>query len=190
MKPDKVSESLRRVAAKVEASRRPSVSKVAAAVRLVLAAVEGQPVTVELHGDTYEVANPGEEAFTERLWAFQFGSSGTARVLVWADSIEDGLEKATEYLRDHGKPGYFESDDSMKERYEEALREVGGDEEKAHEKAEEGLTYTESGYVPSHEWWVDEVIDEEDIEAAKAASPSDEDEGAEPAEPDLVQQQA
>ena len=101
----------------------------------------------------------------ERLWVFQFGATGPTNLLVWARSLEEGLEEAAGWLRDF-MPGHFMDDEYMKELYAEAREELGGDADEGEvaEHAEADLTYTESGYLASHEWWGSEA--EGELEAA------------------------
>lgn len=125
-------------------------------------------------GTTWAVANPSDHNWIDGLWALTFGASGSEHVLVWADSVEDALEEAAEWLKDTGKIGYFVPDDEMRERYDEALAKAGGDEEKATEVAEQDLTLTEAGYIPSHEWFVDEASPELTASAKAASAALDE----------------
>ena len=94
----------------------------------------------------------------ERLWVFQFGAVGTTNLLVWARSLEEGLEEAAGWLEEFA-PGHFMDDEYMKERYDEARAELGpdADEDDVAQKAEADLTYTESGYLTSYEWWANEA---------------------------------
>lgn len=77
---------------------------------------------------------------TDAEWAptrylFQFGAYGSTWLLVWGTSIESALESAAEWLREH-EPGHFVDVDSDEE---------------------PDVTYTESGWLLSYEWWVSEV---------------------------------
>src|SRR5690606_25765075 len=90
-----------------------------------------------------------------------FGAYGWTRVYA-RGSIEDALEQATEWAREHA-PGYLtEPDYGLKER-EYYCPECGyspwdgrGCDHQCH-SAEDDLTYTESGWIVSHEWHCDEV---------------------------------
>ncbi len=156
------------------ASRQPSVSAVTAAVRSLMARVasDGEPTVVkDSNGTTWEIANPSDHDWTSGLFAYTFGATGETHVLAWANSADDGLEEAADYLEESGKVGYFVPDDIMRQHYEEARAELGADadEDAVHQKAEEDLTYTEAGYIPSHEWAVDDASPEL-VKLAKAAS--------------------
>jgi hypothetical protein len=102
---------------------------------------------------------------------FQFGQIGTTFLAVLNQSLEDGLETAAGWLAEHA-PGMFVDDEYMKERYEDALKELveaGEDPEddetisKAQEDAETDLTYTESGYLTSWEWYVNTIDEDSDL---------------------------
>ncbi len=97
------------------------------------------------------------------LYVMWFDEHAPRFVCVFAQSFEDALEEAAGALRDFGWPGYFISDEDMQERYEEALAELREEndaenedeedlEQRAREAAEEDLTYTESGWIQSHDW--------------------------------------
>jgi hypothetical protein len=95
------------------------------------------------------------------VWRFGFGAVGTTTVYVLTDreTIEDALETAAEWLKDNA-PGVFTEPD-----YEDAARELGyspdtedeTEQEAIRECAETDHTYTESGYLLSWEWTVDEL---------------------------------
>lgn len=112
----------------------------------------------------------------EAAWAFQFGAYAETRLIVWARSLEDGLEEAAGWLAEFA-PGHLTD---LKEEYEEALKEareeLGEDaeedelQEKAQEIAETDMTYTESGYLTSHEWYVDELTGGSLLSAVEYAS--------------------
>lgn len=107
------------------------------------------------------------------LYRMQFGASGTAFVLVWAHSFDDALEEAAGFCRDKGWNGLFCDDEYLAECYRDACEDEGIDpkefpshgvfEDPRHERAlqaaEEDLTYTESGWIPSGEWYGDEIHD-------------------------------
>lgn len=102
----------------------------------------------------------GRQGSAYPLYAFQFGAYGTTNVLVWGDShisLEDALEIAAGWLADNA-PGLLIDDKEMANLYEEAKKEdPNGDEDSWRETAETDLTYTESGYIPSWEWYVNEL---------------------------------
>lgn len=100
------------------------------------------------------------------LQIFHFGSYGDTHVAVWDQNIEDGLETAAEWLAENA-PGLIYDAGEMEELYADAARDLGlegpvadfdeDDIERVREAAEAGLTYTESGYIPSHEWGVSDL---------------------------------
>jgi hypothetical protein len=135
-------------------------------------------------GQKYVIANP--EAGTPggghwacrttfpRLWAFSFGPYGGANVLVWGapDIGEEGaLEEAAEIVAKRWpglimEAGGEEHAELIREACEErgvaftSMRELDWDDEKvqdARDDAEADLTYTESGYLASWEWTMDDV---------------------------------
>jgi hypothetical protein len=117
--------------------------------------------------------NPSErDSYSSNsVFTFHFGAYGDTTVSLWAqsDHVEDALEMAAEWLAEHA-PGIFVEPD-----YADAAREIGvgtpfegkdvadlyaaGEDELADRictRAEMDLTYTESGYLVSWEWTVDE----------------------------------
>lgn len=112
----------------------------------------------------------------QRLWLFQFGSVGTTYIAVWDGyngGLEGSLETAAEWLAENA-PGHITSEEEMNELYAEAAEELGlswpivdewsgqidwDDErvQKVTEKAEADMTRTESGWLTSYEWYVDEL---------------------------------
>lgn len=91
---------------------------------------------------TIPIANPLDYEFCgRRTPLFRFGF-GTVQVYAWGcRHLEDALEAAAEWCAENA-PGVFSEPD-----------------EEVCELAEVDHTYTESGYLLSYEWWVDEVID-------------------------------
>lgn len=92
---------------------------------------------------------------------------GVMRVAVLNKSVEDGLEESAAWIADHA-PGYITKHDDpyLTELYDEALKELvdaGEDPEdeqtqsQAQQDATEDMTYTESGYLNSWEWGLDDV---------------------------------
>jgi hypothetical protein len=119
----------------------------------------------------YPIANPSERDYHMeygKLYLFQFGAYGTAYVYAWGnDGLDDALEEAAAWLKEHG-PGLFHEPD-----YADAANDIeapegwADDEEwacKVQERAETDLTYTESGYLASWEWYVNEVTDADEVE--------------------------
>lgn len=74
------------------------------------------------------------------LWNFKFGAYAETNVYVWGMSLTDALEEAASWLAEN-EPGHFFDLEEGEDEYD--------------------LTYTESGYLISDEWGVDEVNDEE-----------------------------
>lgn len=128
-----------------------------------------------------EALDAGGRSFATkgRLWLFTFGAYGDTRLAVWdgfRSGLDGALEMAAEYLADHA-PGHLASDKDMDDLYKEAAEELGvawplperggpGDPEfdqnyrnleKVRDQAEADMTYTESGWLTSHEWTVDEI---------------------------------
>lgn len=113
-------------------------------------------------------ANPDETTFTGATYTFSFGAYGDTHVVVFQrpDHIDDALETAAECLAEH-EPGRFSEPD-----YADAAREIGvalaqytngladlddDTRERILEVAEADHTYTESGWLLSHEWSVSEA---------------------------------
>lgn len=95
-----------------------------------------------------------------RRWLFTFTAYGRVRVLVvGADpSLEDALEIAAAWLAKHAPGTLVEPD------YKAAAEKLGAPDDDCEgisnggvaELAEADLTYTESGWIPSWKWTVDE----------------------------------
>jgi hypothetical protein len=97
----------------------------------------------------------------EKLWHFQFGPYTGTDVFVWGGSLEDGLEIAAGWLKEHA-PGHFHEPDYADAAKEHGLAWPSGridwDDpkvQKVTEQAEADLTYTESGFLAS--WAVNEL---------------------------------
>jgi hypothetical protein len=102
------------------------------------------------------IANPldlpeGRYPDKDVLFLFSFGAYGDTFVAVWDNHLEDALEEVGGFLVEY-LPGHITQHDDphLKELYEEAKEE--GDED----SWDADLTYTESGYLTSYEWSVDE----------------------------------
>ena len=106
-------------------------------------------------------ANPDETVFTGAAYTFRFGAYGETTVVVIQrpDHVEDALETAAECLKEHA-PGLFSEPD-----YVDACRDRNCDCcvlkaeqpcDECREHAEADHTYTEAGWLLSHEWTVDE----------------------------------
>lgn len=130
-------------------------------------------------GVEYTIVNPEEVLFyadnrhlrESGLYLFQFGAVRTTWLAVWSDSLESALEAAAEYLAEEA-PGHVMAHDSdeLKELVKEALpkgksmdqwyKALERQEQWAYDVEQEAtadLTYTESGYLTSYEWWAQEV---------------------------------
>lgn len=103
------------------------------------------------------------------FYRFAFGACGSTILGVYADSVEDALEIAAGWLAQNA-PGLIVTHDSAEcaELWQEAKRALGVhsdlDAEDWDEYARNNAeivdhTYTEAGYIPSWEWWVDECED-------------------------------
>ena len=126
---------------------------------------------------TMHYANPDETTFTGAHFIFHFGAYGDTEVCVIQrpDHFDDALEIAAEWLKEN-EPGHFSEPD-----YESAARECGIDlaqytggmidifdrdealAESIQQSAETDHTYTESGWLLSWEWTVDEYEGEPDF---------------------------
>jgi len=115
--------------------------------------------------------NPGERDWKTACFDFQVGAYGDTTISLWAEEYEDALETAAEWLADNA-PGHLmtEGDEHLEELRCEACQEAGlayppprdADYEQdgywsAFETAEADLTYTESGYLTSYEFWLGET---------------------------------
>lgn len=119
---------------------------------------------------SYYLVNPSDknQTFSTSLYDIWFAPSVSARhFLVWADSFEDALEMAAEAALDMGFKGFFVDDKQMAEYYAEAREELGpdADEDEVAQQAETDLTYTESGWIISHEWGGQDVTDTQLLKA-------------------------
>jgi hypothetical protein len=133
------------------------------------------------------IANASEVSWIDRLWRFQFGAFTTTAIYCWADSIDEGLEVCAAWLFDHS-PGHLiqMGDPELSELIEGVLPDgetisswqaafrsgSNHDQSWACEVEQEAfadLTYTDSGYLTSYEWWVDEVDDPAEYNRVKLA---------------------
>ncbi len=114
----------------------------------------------------YILVNPldYDDWMRTRLWAFQFGAYGWTGLLVWQDAeLDDALEEAAGWLADH-QPGILTNDQELATLIKEYKEEnPEADDEAAYEGATTDLTYTESGHIPSWEWTVFEIHDNDPI---------------------------
>lgn len=110
-------------------------------------------------------ANPDETTFVGACYTFRFGAYGDTTVVVIQrpDHLEDALETAAECLKEHAPELFSEPD--YKAAKDDIMGETGlGDdmiaEDDIAELAERDHTYTESGWLLSHEWTVNESAEE------------------------------
>ena len=136
------------------------------------------------------IVNPEDRANHQSKWirhygakryVLSFGVVGTTHLMVWGHSLEDALETAAGWLADNA-PGHIMP--AWGEKHTALVRECceerglpypppdGADLEgdgyyDAQEDAESDLTYTESGYLTSYEWFVtlDEHATRADVKA-------------------------
>jgi hypothetical protein len=99
------------------------------------------------------------------LYGLHFGAYGWTKLLVWSRHLENALEPAAEWLEKYA-PGLLTSEQEIGRLMEEVREEHPGiSDEEAYEEATTGLTYTEAGWITSHEWGVSfdsEAASEED----------------------------
>lgn len=109
------------------------------------------------------IANPHDFATWENLYHFRFGAYGTTHVLVYAHGLEDGLEEAAGWLETNA-PGHLVT--IGRDEFEASRRELAEEmnvpaedvsDEDIQQHAEADLTYTESGYLVSHEWYANDA---------------------------------
>jgi hypothetical protein len=109
------------------------------------------------------------------FFLFWFGAVGSTPVVVFNDSLDDALEEAAALLLDEGMVGHIMPYGSaeLQELYDEAAEDLPEDasEEEVREAAEADLTYTESGFLTSYEWGVNDLLAPDPIlgKAFKAA---------------------
>lgn len=103
------------------------------------------------------------------IWIYQFGAYGTTWLAVWGANIEDTLEEAAQWLLEHAR-GQITTQEQLwedKSDIEDAMGELGlsgafedlEDEDKwaVQDRMTVDMTYTESGYIASWEWYVNEI---------------------------------
>lgn len=119
--------------------------------------------------DTTPIANASDHDFKgdlTTLYLFQFGAYGTQYVYAWGnDGFDDALEEVAAWLADNA-PGHFVTFEDSD--YTEAADDIGAPSDweedddwrdQVRERAEVDHTYTESGYLASWEWYVNDVTD-------------------------------
>ena len=90
-----------------------------------------------------EVANPTEKGFGTTPFLFQFGCVGTTNILAYGYSVDAALEEAAEKLIDLGYLGHITPHEAPQE-------DLCCDCDDPFDC--ESHTYTESGWLTSHEW--------------------------------------
>lgn len=97
--------------------------------------------------------NSNDASWTSHRYILWFGASGTTRLLVWANSLDDALDESIDWLVDNA-PGHI-VDDQVTEAYNEAIAE-GKSEDRAYEIAEEDTTIggNASNHILSYEWGI------------------------------------
>lgn len=113
----------------------------------------GYKLVAERYGLGIVLVNPSDRDWTKHRYVLWFGAYGSTRLMVWANSLEDGLDAAVDWIVDHA-PGLL-SDDEVEAAYEEALS-LGSDEENAQRIATVDKTCAgnASNYLNSWEWGI------------------------------------
>lgn len=99
------------------------------------------------------LVNPNEASWTRHRFVLAFGAYGWTQVMVWANSLDDALDEAVDYIADH-EPGLL-ADDAVAEEYERAIAE-GKSEGEAQEEATVDTTCAGNNghYLNSWEWTI------------------------------------
>lgn len=97
--------------------------------------------------------NGSARSWAWRRYILAFGPYGWTRLMVWANSLDDALDEAVDWLAENA-PGLL-ANDQVREAFEEAKAE-GLDDDAAHERATEDVTCAgnHGDYIPSHEWFI------------------------------------
>ena len=109
--------------------------------------------------------NPEEEEFFDNLYRFSFGAYGSMYCLVYGRDCESALETAADWLSEHC-PGVFTDPSTEEVARKELAEDLQVDpstltEDEVFEYATMDLTYTESGYLASWEWFVRNASEDE-----------------------------
>lgn len=115
------------------------------------------------------IINPNDRNWTRHRYVLWFGACGPTHLMAYANSLDDALEECGEWLAKHA-PGLImaawgeEHSALVKEACEEAgltypppsdvCADMDHHYQDAQQSAESDLTYTESGYLTSHEWGI------------------------------------
>lgn len=121
------------------------------------------------HDKKVYIANPDNWAYAKNIWLFQFGAYGSTWVAVWEPHLEDALEIVAEWLADN-EPGHLTTEKELwadKGLIADAMKDLGHtgkfddlddeDKWKVQDAMTVDMTYTESGYLTSYEWHVNEL---------------------------------
>jgi hypothetical protein len=97
--------------------------------------------------------NGSDRNWTKHRYILAFGAYGWTRLMVWANSLEDALDEAIDWIAENA-PGLL-CDDQVAEAYREAITE-GKSEDEAHEIATEDTTCGGNAghYILSWEWCI------------------------------------
>lgn len=99
------------------------------------------------------IVNPTDRSWVRNRYLFSFGAYGDAKCLVWANSLDDALDEAIDWLVEHA-PGIL-CDEEVHKEYERAIAE-GLDKDAAQEHATVDTTCggNAGNYINSWEWSV------------------------------------
>lgn len=108
------------------------------------------------------IVNPSDHDWCRKRYLFAFGAYGWTRCLVWANSLDDALDEAVDWLVDNA-PGLL-CDDAVADEYRLARAE-GLDEDAARERATLDTTCAGNAgnYLNSWEWSVLENPSRKDL---------------------------
>lgn len=111
-------------------------------------------------GNAIEIANPHEKGYGTTRYLFAFGQVGCTFVVAYGYTLEDALESAAEYLLEHRYLGHITPHDAPRD-------DLCCDCADPFEC--ESHTYTESGWLTSHEWNVREDVTNDELRAIHRA---------------------
>jgi len=99
------------------------------------------------------IVNPPDRSWTRHRYVLWFGAYGETRLMVWANSLDDALDEAVDWIVDHA-PGLL-ADESVREEYNRLIAE-GKSEDEAQEEAEVDTTTAGNcgNYLNSCEWGI------------------------------------
>lgn len=99
------------------------------------------------------LVNPSDKTWTKHRFIFWFGAYGWTRLMVWANSLDDALDEAVDWIADNA-PGLL-ADDAVTEEYNRCIGE-GMSEEEAQEEATVDTTCAGNcgHYLNSWEWGI------------------------------------